>query len=454
MKSLQVPTTRLDVRRSVVGHGLTYKQAEMAGNVLLGLVALAVIIDISAFFYIASNGLVGKMWNVVWHNFQFPIVLTILGSYGLYWRRKDPAKFSPVKLVGYFAVLPFVAFPLAAVSYFVATDLHDIEIWNGRVTKVVYEEQWQELVTYPVTSCSGSGKDQSCTTRMESRIDYHPPSWHLVTSNGEDVSTSGDVYSTYVNHFGNQVFVSQIHPGQVSFGDGNMYYTSWKGESEKMIPTAVEHPFINYLRASQSITKVQGAVGPYTELLVPYPRVGLGRFGNINANRVIVARSPVSSEWVSRVNDGLSRMLAVLGSEKQVNAIVYIANADIGFFQALKEFWTDGKKNDVIVVIGSKDGHTIDWVQVQAWTKIELFKIRLADEIRDLKMLDSNEDKIVGVMTENIRKPASDGGFQRMPMAELEYLLAEIHLPLWATFLMIVLNILVVSPIIFYIIKK
>jgi hypothetical protein len=428
---------------------ITRGEEEGVAKVLLGLMGVAVLIDVVSLCYLVSNSLLTKMWVVVWHNFQYPLVLALLGAYGVFWKWKDE-DFTVPELGIYAIVIVVVTFPLAGMFYFTSTNLHDVEIWNGYAAQAVYKEKWTEEVTTYDEECTGSGKDRSCHTVTHTHNEYHPPKWYITTNNGEEVTVSRDAYRKYAGRFGNETFKRLLRLNQVSFGDGNMYFSDWKGQQETMVPTSVEHPFVNYLRASQSITKVQGMISSYKDLLLPYPHVHTGPLGDIYVDRVLVAGTQVPDGWKQGVSDGLSNALATLGAKKQVNVLVYVTSADNGFFYALKEYWTGGKKNDVIVVIGSKDGKNIDWVQVQAWTKVELFKVQLADSVRELNTLESNAGKLVDAITTQIAKAPDVGGFQRMPMADLEYLLTEISLPWWATLLMIVLSVLIATPIIVF----
>jgi hypothetical protein len=52
----------------------------------------------------------------------------------------------------------------------------------------------------------------------------------------------------------------------------------------------------------------------------------------------------------------------------------------------------------------------------------------------------SDGKALASAIVEEISKPASQGGFERTPMSDLEYLIADIELPMWAQILIVLLG--------------
>jgi hypothetical protein len=141
-------------------------------------------------------------------------------------------------------------------------------------------------------------------------------------------------------------------------------------------------------------------------------------------------------------------MNADLGKKKQVNIILVITNADdSAYIHALEEAWLGGKKNDFVVVIGTPHHPKIKWVRVMSWTRVEELKIAVRDRLQELGTLDKR-DEILAVIREEVAAK-----FVRRPMADFEYLNAEIRPPTWALILIAALGIVVsvVLSIVFYI---
>lgn len=370
----------------------------------------------------------GKLFKVVWQNVGFWILLLIAVIFGLYRKITNPVEFMwrelPIQLgVSFLSLLI-----LFSIFFTTATDLSDTEIWNGHVTLAEYYEEWTEEHT-------STDEDGNTTTTHT----YHAPEWKLLTTAG-NCDVSQEIYQTYRRQYGNETEKNLFRSSQSSIGDGDMYYVDCEVSSKAIMPASRPHRFINYLRASDSIRKIQGGMLGFTNLLVQYPTVYNSNFGPIEVDRVIEAGVKAPTAWKNAVENLLDKELVKLGPQKEVNVLVYLVGTkDVRFAEALKEKWVHGKKNDVIVVIGTTEFPYVDWAQIISWTKVEEFKINLRNGILDLKDI-SHASNLVRLITEEIRKPGNKGGFVRPHMKEFEYLIGDISLPIWCQFLIVILG--------------
>jgi hypothetical protein len=123
-------------------------------------------------------------------------------------------------------------------------------------------------------------------------------------------------------------------------------------------------------------------------------------------------------------------MLSTIGNSKQVNVVVLFTDVDTpDYLYSVKTKWLGGKKNDVVVIIGTPNYPDIEWVRVLSWTDSEIFKVELQDSIYDLKRIDK-PDEVVNIIKENVVSK-----FQRKHMKEFEYLKEEITVDTWVYFL-------------------
>jgi hypothetical protein len=128
---------------------------------------------------------------------------------------------------------------------------------------------------------------------------------------------------------------------------------------------------------------------------------------------------------VAAWNLDISNMLRELGPRKQVNAIVVVAKTnDPNYMYAIRDAWEGANKNDIVLLIGSEDGQKIAWVDVISWTKRELFKVQLRDDVLALGTIDRT--KIMPIVQRQI-----ETNFERRRMREFEYLSSEIDPPTW-----------------------
>lgn len=402
---------------------------------MVGIAVLAVIL-VPLFTIISEPGVIKKLYIIVIHNTAFWIVLFIALIFGFYRKITNPDKFTwlefPVQVVASIASI----FILYSVFFFTTSNIADTEIWNSYITKSEYYEEWTEKVEYQ--DCDSEGKN--CVTKT--RDVYHPPEWYIYTKIGEKKNINSSIYRNYVKYFDNENKKLLFRSNQVSLGDGNMYYTEFNLTYDKHITSAIEHDYINYVKGTETLHKRTGGntVG-FEKLLLDYPRTYSNIYGKINLNRVLVSGGlNVDVNWIKDVDSKLDLILSDLGNKKQVNILVYLVKTkDQSFLQALEEHWINGKKNDVIVIVGMNEFPKIEWSAIMAWTKIEEFKIELRDNL--ISMGDINDsDKFVNSIIEHVEKPGEKGGYVRMPMSELQYLVSDISMPWWASILAVLFS--------------
>ncbi|EKD44435.1 MAG: hypothetical protein ACD_71C00132G0007 [uncultured bacterium (gcode 4)] len=420
---------------------------EWKERIIVGVV-IAITLTISWFFYEYGTGIfsykvIPKVILMVRYNISFWICITIAIGFGIWNKIKHPDTFTWLELPVQVTASAFIIFLCFYVFFYTSSNVQDTEIWNGHVGLAEYGEKWTEEYDCSYESCSGSGDDRTCTTVHQTCYTDHPPYWKILTSNGEEVSTSSPVYAKYVSFFDNEIKTGNGHSDQSSVGDGKTFQTRYKGEKEKYVPTAHEHSFVNYMKASSSIKKRLGNMNGYEKFIVPYPRVYEGTMGNIELNRVIVSNVQVDDKaWAKDVDTQLDVVAANYGVSKEVNLLVYLVGTeDQGFLHALEEAWINGKKNDVVVLIGTSHFPDIKWVSIMSWTEAEEFKINLRNKILDLKDLtkktEGGEYELTNVIREEMSKPDFNGGFKRKRMRDLEYLISGIQLPVWCQILIV-----------------
>src|ERR1035437_3569821 len=270
----------------------------------------------------------------------------------------------------------------------------DTEVWNGKVTSKE-KEQVSCSHSYScncrsVQSCSGSGKDRSCTSSTQCDTCYehnHDFDWVVHTTIG-----------------GKEI--DRIDRQGVSEPPR---WTSVKTND----PVADTHTFTNYVKAAKN--NVLNREG--TKISYAMPTYPANIYDYYNIDRAVTADNAVSNlkAWDAEI----SKALIDLGTTKQVNLVLVFTKNPQDYSEQLNAVWLGGKKNDVIVVIGTKDGKTAEWVNVLSWTKREDFKVELRDAIMAQELTPVGT---VQVIASNIAKK-----FERRHMAEFEYLKYDIE---------------------------
>lgn len=124
---------------------------------------------------------------------------------------------------------------------------------------------------------------------------------------------------------------------------------------------------------------------------------------------------------LSQLDAAMADVSAKLGPTKQVNVVMAFTPKSMDYAYAIRNKWLGGKKNDVLIIIGTKTWPTVDWVQVFSWSKNEMVNIKIRDDIMGVGTLaDAN---VIGQIV------ATDvsANFVRREMKEFEYLKNEIE---------------------------
>jgi hypothetical protein len=290
----------------------------------------------------------------------------------------------------------------------------DNEIWNGEITGKE-RDHGHYLRPYQCncyTTCSGSGANQSCSETCSTCFeDRYTVTWSAKSSIG----------SFTIQHLdrGSSSVYNTPDPGRytiVQIGDPCSKAVSFTNYV-KAVPESLFHA--NPLLQEKFAGKVPAYPGNIYDLYKIY--------------RVLSVEVNVSD--IAAWNHELSLTLRKLGPHRQANAIIVFVNTnDPNYQYALESAWLGGKKNDIIVLLGTPNYPNIDWVGVVSWTDKQLFKVQLRDDLLALKQVDRTK------ILETIDKHTSTT-FVRKNMKDFEYLKDQIEPPLWVVLLALVLGV-------------
>ena len=319
-----------------------------------------------------------------------------------------------------------VAFPILALAGVVITGLvflasygsavHDTEIWNGQVTgkERVHGHYLRSYSCNCRQVCSGSGKNRSCSTVCDTCYeDRYTVDWSCNTTIGKFT----------IEHYDKSSKSVYMSP------DPARYTNILNGD-----PVAKTAPYTNYVQAvPDSLFKPasEELKKRFAKLIPEYPD---NIYDIYKINRFVTPGFYFAD--TQKWNDDISNLLKTRGPTKQVNLIVVVAKTeDRNFIYALQDAWEGANKNDVVLVIGSVDGQKISWVDVISWTKRELFKVQLRDEVFALGTI--QREKVMSIIANQI-----DTNFERRRMREFSYLKNDIDPPMWlmtSTFVVLML---------------
>lgn len=374
----------------------------------------------------------GKMTQVIFASSAFWFLALVSLAIGVVVKLKNKRRFTWPEYVLYAEWCLLVMCGLYALAFRTSTDLVRSEVWNGKAISSRYQEQHTDEKTESYTDSKGKTK----TRRVRST---HFAEYDVNTTAG-NYGGNHTIHKNFASTWGNES--RSWGSCMDATGPFFVYTTTFPGDDTKIVPVAIEHDYVNFVTASDSIKKLHGLVTESnTTHLRDHPRTFDGPYGETEIDRVIVAGANVPDVWKQEVDRLLDRELADLGPSKQCNIVVYIAGtSDQGFVHVLEEAWKLGEKNDIIVVVGASHFPTVDWAYVMAWTNVEEFKIELRDKVLHVGPGINDPATFVRTITSQVRQPATAGGYQRKPMADYDYLIAEISLPWWASLMIVLLG--------------
>ncbi len=322
----------------------------------------------------------------------------------------------------------------------VTTDLIDKEYWSGKVSSFTYFEEWKEKVTYTESYSCGSSKNPRTCTRTKTRIDYHSPYYEILTSNAEKISIKRRDYLNASSRFGHKE-VDLYRANQVSWGDGDKYVSY----PSTIIPTSVAHSYENYVAAAKGNvihTKVPQKI---IDILVKkgklreYPILYRSSYGSTRLNRFIDTTGLTKVSYLEKLNS----ISVNIGDKKQANPIIYLTKEDRSFKDALEQYWSKGKKNDITLILGLDDSGNIVWSDTITFTNNTDFIVDLQNDYKDLN-INTDRDILLGNFNTSIMK-----SYIRKPMKQFEYLKENITLE-WYWQLLIFLGNLGISGFVTY----
>lgn len=280
----------------------------------------------------------------------------------------------------------------------------DVEILNGEVTSKK-REHGEYTRTYDCNCVSRTVNgvtSRTCQTCSEQRYTVE---WNVFSNIGSfEIDSEDSAWKSVYNK-----------------ADPPLFARAQNGD-----PVAKRHKYTNFIKAAPDSLIRAWDIKKYGNLIPPYPS-DIYNVYNINRALAVDVAIPDIDQW----NKAISNMLKILGPQRQANVVVVFTKLDQSYLQAIEGKWLGGKKNDIVVVIGTSQYPQIDWVGVASWTPQELFKVQLRDSIVAVGVVD--RDKII-----NQIQAHTLATFKRREMKDFEYLQYQIEPPTWALILAII----------------
>ena len=135
------------------------------------------------------------------------------------------------------------------------------------------------------------------------------------------------------------------------------------------------------------------------------------------------AKIPDIAEWNKQIESISPR----LGSSLNANAVIIFTDKSRQYAYDIEKNWLNGKFNDVLVVIGTKNYPKTDWVKVLTWSKVGLVRIAIEDALMDKKI----SPKLDPLKTTKLIEGIMIANYQERDPMDFDYLEDEIKPPNW-----------------------
>ncbi len=308
-----------------------------------------------------------------------------------------------------------IGVPLSIVVVIITTSVGWSLAYNARVTYHEYWNGWEMgatkedipcdrdgrcahtyscdpyIVQVPYQVCSGTGKNRTCTTQYRPETRYHQCpyttheySYRVQTTLGDyDIALNRFPDNPQQNHWRSSENIPSWLIDQVGTGDPIFWTQAYQRvTSGKPGPVTKRKDYDNYiLAADQQILKSFSDKVEYFKNAGLLPQLQTGVYNYYYADKVyfVGGQPPNPAEWQLRN----SYLEGGFGTELQGDLHLVIAldpriiEDPDGYIIALKAYWQNPQlynpsidehdaisKNSVIVLLGSKDGKTVDLARV------------------------------------------------------------------------------------------
>lgn len=296
---------------------------------------------------------------------------------------------------------------LAIYGISMVSNTRDVEVWNGEVlskakVKVSCEHSYDCFCV--TVSCGENCSTEVCQTCYDHSHDWD---WRV---------------NTNLENFN----ISRIDR------QGNKEPPRWS-IVEKGQPHSNTHTFKNYIKATPEslFHQHQAIIAKFGNLIPAYPSQ-VYDYQYVDRVLAVGVSIPDLKQW----NYELAMTLKPLGPQKQANVIIVFVNTNNeAYYHSLEAAWLGGKKNDIVVIVGTTKYPNIDWVKVMSWTDNELFKVQLQDELYGQKVIERT--KFMEAIRTNTLK-----SFKRKNWKDFDYLSDDVQPPTWVVVLCALLGII------------
>lgn len=286
------------------------------------------------------------------------ILIPLIASGILFFLYRDKTCWWEYALVIGPSLLFIFLMKIAMVSY----NTSDIEYLGDYITHVQHYDHWDEWITQTCSyqTCSGSGKDRSCTTHYYdcSYRKDHPEYWVKVTSGKNEIEISEQEYNTLAKQFNTAQQEVEMNRNFYRI-DGDAQAYPYNGEILRVESVSSEHSYANKVKASGSVFKFES---------ITTEEAGKWKLYNYPA----VENNSQSTVLGASVRQATQKKLDYLngydGPNHQIRVyIVVYKDQPYTVVNKQLSYWQGGNKNELLIHLGVDATGQLKWYDATSW---------------------------------------------------------------------------------------
>lgn len=316
----------------------------------------------------------------------------------------------------------------------------DTEYRGNLITTSKYYEYWSTWVeeTCSRQDCTGSGKDEHCTTVYYdcSHCDENPPHWVVEDNSGRTYSVSEEKWmKLLVQWNAKPEFINEHRDIDKHYScgvNGNTYKIHWDNKIETSEASVSTKGYVNKILGSKNAFSYKEVTKEEKKLygLYEYPEKY-----DLYKQEVILGFDaiPIQGKEIIRKE---FEYLNGLGSQHHGKLFICLfPNKDMEASFKQEALWVGGKRNELTICIGyNPKTFKMDWVRAFSWDKDKRCIVESREslmEVGNVLQWGTIFNKVYNIMVK-YHKPRD--------FKDFNYL--DIELPTWAIFLVYILTVI------------
>lgn len=262
-------------------------------------------------------------------------------------------------------ILPSILLLIGVEACMKYDNVVDTEYLGYYVTKIRYEEPWNEYIHKTCTREVPDGKDSEGNTKYRtehydcSYVEDHPERWLYTLNNGDtEYFYNEDEFNKVKRRLSTTAHFIDMHR-HYHTKDGDAYEWYYDNTEQHCYPMTFTHKYENYVKNSHSVFKHKEISDDEADSLglYKYPKIV-----DYDQNPIIGLNLGEAAKRKIQYLNG------TLGRQYQVRLFILIwKNKSAEQSNLQRAYWEGGNKNECVVCLGVDSNNKVTWADAWSW---------------------------------------------------------------------------------------